>query len=109
MSITNEPVAPAAPVPPVANITMTSAQLSALLAGVPMKTVAVADAKVIGTDALAALKQIVSDAEGTVTKTHGAAKALQADIKANWGLLLALGLGGGSMLIHLWPYLVKVL
>ena len=40
-------------------------------------------------DVLANIKQLIADAEGTVGHVHGAAKQLQADVKANrWQLII---------------------
>lgn len=42
-------------------------------------------------DVLANIKQLLADAEGTIGHVHGAARQLQADVKAN-RVMIALGL-----------------
>jgi hypothetical protein len=93
------PVAPTAP----SGFVLTDAQFSALLAaakGHSAVSVIATDAKAVGDDVIARMKQVIADAEGTASHVHGAAKSLQADVKANWPILLAILLGAAGFALH---------
>ena len=82
------------------------AQFQALLAaakGTPsvgMIPAVVADVAAVNADVIARIEQVIADAKATASKTHGAAKALQADVKANWPLLLIGALAVASFAMH---------
>ena len=81
-------VIPAAPAPatPVVHV-FTDAQLASLVSQLTPGPSFVSSAGTVvktgAEDVLSNIKQIIADAEGTVTHVHGAAKQLQADVKAN--------------------------
>ena len=94
--------APTATLSPAPGFVFTDAQFTALVAALkgqsPVATV-VGAAQTAGADVIARIKAVIADAEGAAYGAHGAAKALQADVKANWPLIvigmvavLALGL-----------------
>ena len=83
--------APTATLSPAPGFVFTDAQFTALVAALkgqsPVATV-VGAAQTAGADVIARIKAVIADAEGAASGAHGAAKALQADVKANWPLLL---------------------
>lgn len=90
---------PAAPSAFVLSDTQFTALLAAARAGSPLAVVA-ADAKAVGEDVIARMEQVIADAKGAASKTHGAAKALQADVKANWPLLLIGAIAIAGFVMH---------
>lgn len=108
MSVTNEPVVPATPPVHV----FTDEQFQALLAMVkPNPTVISAGTAAVKGSAdavLASIKQTIADAEGAVGHVHGAAKALQADLKADWKNVLALVMATAALVLHFLPFLSGV-
>lgn len=95
------PAASAAPAPQafVLSDTQFSALLAAARAGSPLAVVA-ADAKAVGEDVIARMEQVIADAKGAANKTHGAAKALQADVRANWPILLVAAMSTVALAMH---------
>lgn len=95
------PVAPtpAAPSTFVLSDMQFTALLAAAKAGSPLAVVA-ADAKVVGEDVIARMEQVIADAKGAANKTHGAAKALQADVRANWPILLVAAMSALALAMH---------
>ncbi len=98
------PPNPAAP-PPAAppGFVFTDAQFTSLVAalkGHSAVSVVAADAKAVGSDVIDRIKQVIADAEGAAGHVHGAAKALQADVKANWPLLLIAGMSAAGLALH---------
>ncbi len=81
--MTDTPVAPA----PVTYNVVTDAQLAALVASLKPGPGLVANAETVvktgAEDVLANIKALIADAEGAASGVHGAAKQLQADVKAN--------------------------
>ena len=96
---------PASPAPPPApsGFVLTDAQFSALLAAAkghsPVAVIG-ADAVAVGADVIARMKAVIADAEGAAGHVHGAAKALQADVKANWPLLLIGAIAVAGLVLH---------
>lgn len=92
---------PAAPAPSafVLSDTQFTALLAAAKAGSPFAVVA-SDAKAVGEDVIARMEQVIADAKGAANKTHGAAKALQADVRANWPILLVAAMSALALAMH---------
>ena len=79
------------------------AQFQALLAaakGHSAASVVVADVAAVNADVIARMKAVIADAEGAAGHVHGAAKALQADVKANWPLILVAVLAVAGFVLH---------
>ena len=98
-------LASASPTPPATapGFVLTDAQFSALLAAAkghsPVAVIG-ADAVAAGADVIARIKAVIADAEGAAGHVHGAAKALQADVKANWPLILVAVLAVAGFVLH---------
>ena len=81
----------------------TDAQFQALLAaakGHSAASVVVADVAAVNADVIARLKTLIADAEGAAGGVHGAAKAVQADVKANWPILLVGLIASAALVLH---------
>ena len=95
--------APAAPQAATQGVWLTDAQLTALLVAVKghsPASVVVADVAAVNADVIARMKAVIADAEGAAGHVHGAAKALQADVKANWPLILVAVLAVAGFVLH---------
>ena len=94
------PLAAPAPAP---GFVFTDAQFAALLSaakGHSAASVVVADVAAVNADVIARMKAVIADAEGAAGHVHGAAKALQADVKANWPLILVAVLAVAGFVLH---------
>jgi hypothetical protein len=83
------PVAPAPAAPP--GFFFSDAQFTALVAGLKgQSTLSVigTDAKAVGSDILSRFEGLISDLKAEAQGVHGAAKSVQADVKANWPLVV---------------------
>ena len=95
--------APSATLPAAPGFVFTDAKFTALVAALkgqsPVATV-VGAAQTAGEDVIARMKAVIADAEGAAGHVHGAAKALQADVKANWPLLLIGAVAVAGFVLH---------
>ena len=93
---------PVVPTPP-PGVFLSDAAMTALLAAVKghsTASVVVADVAAVNADVIARMKAVIADAEGAAGHVHGAAKALQADVKANWPLLLIGAVAVAGFVLH---------